>query len=160
MTYRTMAKTSRKRSSLKAAPRRKLAFKSKPIARKSKPAASCALPAKGKDFTVDCHNCDPASFKADILRHLTYTLARDTTTAIRMDWWLATCFALRDRVLERFLATQGRHAAGNVRRVHYFSLEYLMGRLLRNNLSNLGMLEAARTALTELGKDFDDITEE
>ena len=160
MKYRTMAKPSRKRSTLKAAPRRKLALKSKPLARKSKPAASCALPTQGKDFTVDCHNCDPVSFKADILRHLTYTLARDTTTAIRMDWWLATCFALRDRVLERFLATQGRNAAGNVRRVHYFSLEYLMGRLLRNNLSNLGMLEAARTALNELGKDFDDITEE
>ena len=114
----------------------------------------------GTDFAVECHNCDPASFKADILRHLTYTLARDTTTAIRMDWWLATCFALRDRVLERFLKTQGRHAAENVRRVHYLSLEYLMGRLLRNNLSNLGMLESARAALSELGKDLDDVCEE
>ena len=134
---------------------RKAASPAKP--RRAKPATK--LPA-GTDFAVDCHNCDPASFKADILRHLTYTLARDTTTAIRMDWWLATCFALRDRVLERFLRTQGRHASGNVRRVHYLSLEYLMGRLLRNNLSNLGMLESARAALSELGKDLDDVCEE
>lgn len=160
MAFWIMAKPSKKLASVKAAPRRKQSLKSKPSVRAPRVAARCALPVQGKDFAVDCHNCDPASFKADILRHLTYTLARDTTTAIRLDWWLATCFALRDRVLERFLATQGRNSAGNVRRVHYFSLEYLMGRLLRNNLSNLGMLEAARTALTDLGQNFDDVTEE
>ena len=150
-----MAKTVKKSLASKKA--------AKPVAKAARSGAKAAkavkLPA-GTDFAVDCHNCDPASFKADILRHLTYTLARDTTTAIRMDWWLATCFALRDRVLERFLKTQGRHASGNVRRVHYLSLEYLMGRLLRNNLSNLGMLESARTALSELGKDLDDVCEE
>jgi len=125
-----MAKISRKTT-----PAKKPAKAAKP-ARVAKPARDFAVARKPHDAV--------AAFRADILRHLTFTLARDTTTAIRMDWWLATCFALRDRVLERFLRTQGAHAQANARRVYYLSLEYLMGRLLRNNLCNLGQLEVAR----------------
>jgi starch phosphorylase len=142
-----MTKLSRKNSSAKKPPVRKSVKASK-----SKPVQDFAVAPKTNDAV--------ASFRADILRHLTFTLARDTTTAIRMDWWLATCFTLRDRVLERFLHTQGAHATANSRRVYYLSLEYLMGRLLRNNLCNLGQLEIAREALTSLGKELDDVIEE
>ena len=142
-----MAKISRKTTSAK-----KPAKAAKVTKKPAKPARDFAVARKSHD--------EVAAFKADILRHLTFTLARDTTTAIRMDWWLATCFALRDRVLERFLHTQGVHAQANARRVYYLSLEYLMGRLLRNNLCNLGQLEVAREALRGLGKDLDDVMDE
>ena len=142
-----MSKLSRKTTSAKKPPARK-----PEKASKTKPTRDFAVAPKHGDAV--------AAFRADILRHLTFTLARDTTTAIRMDWWLATCFALRDRVLERFLYTQGAHASANARRVYYLSLEYLMGRLLRNNLCNLGQLEVAREALSGLGKDLDDVMDE
>jgi len=142
-----MTKLSRKNSSAKKPTARKSVKASK-----SKPVLDFAVAPKTNDAVT--------SFRADILRHLTFTLARDTTTAIRMDWWLATCFTLRDRVLERFLHSQGAHASTNSRRVYYFSLEYLMGRLLRNNLCNLGQLEIAREALSGLGKELDDVIEE
>lgn len=96
---------------------------------------------------------DDTQMKDDILRHLRCSLARDTNTAQAHDWGLATSFAVRDHVLERFLHTQGEHSAKNVRRVHYLSLEYLMGRLLYNNLVNTGLLDATRKALTDLGQD-------
>src|ERR1035441_759112 len=57
-----------------------------------------------------------------ILRHLISTLARDTKTATRRDWWVATALAVRDHIHERMIATQGVHNANNVRRVYYFSL--------------------------------------
>jgi len=94
-----------------------------------------------------------------ILRHLISTLARDTNTATPRDWWVATALAVRDHIHERMIETQGVHNGQNVRRVYYFSLEYLMGRLFGNNLLATGLLETARDALTSLGQDFENIRE-
>ena len=86
-----------------------------------------------------------------ILHHVKCSLARDTRNAKIHDWWAATCLMARDRALDRFIRTQLLHNSANTRRVYYLSLEYLMGRLLRNNLSNLGILENTHTALGRLG---------
>src|SRR5580658_322680 len=94
-----------------------------------------------------------------ILRHLISTLARDTNTATRRDWWVATALAVRDHIHERMIETQGVHNGQNVRRVYYFSLDYLMGRLFGNNLLAIGLFESARAALTSLGQDFENIRE-
>ena len=96
---------------------------------------------------------DDTQLKDDIRRHLRCSLARDIHTALDSDWCLATCFAVRDHILERYMHTQGAHANGNVRRMYYLSMEYLMGRLLHNNLVNTGLLDAASKALKDLGKD-------
>lgn len=103
---------------------------------------------------------DDTQIKDDILRHLHCSLARDAGTAHPQDWWLATCLTVRDHVLERYMHTQGTHAKNNARRMYYLSLEYLMGRLLHNNLVNTGLLESARRALTELGQNPEKIFEE
>ncbi len=100
------------------------------------------------------------AFREAILRHLKSTFARDPITASRNDWWSATCMAARDLLLERYIATQSVHASKNVRRVYYFSLEYLMGRVLSNNLVNLGLREVAGAALKGLGQDLEAVTEE
>jgi len=100
------------------------------------------------------------SFREAILRHLKSTFARDPVTATRNDWWLATCMATRDQILERYIATQGQHASKNVRRVYYLSLEYLMGRVLTNNLVNLKIREVAASALAGLGQNLEAIADE
>jgi len=94
-----------------------------------------------------------------IQRHLISTLARHTGSATPRDWWVATVLALRDTIHERMIATQAVHNAQNVRRIYYFSLEYLMGRLFGNNLTATGLFETAKTALASLGQDFDLIRE-
>jgi starch phosphorylase len=96
---------------------------------------------------------DDTRLKDDILHHLRCSLARDVHTAITHDWCLSTCLAVRDHILERYMHTQGTHANANTRRVYYLSMEYLMGRLLHNNLVNTGLLESAKKALRELGQD-------
>ena len=101
-----------------------------------------------------------AAFREAILRHLKSTFARDPITATRNDWWSATCMAARDLMLERYIATQSVHASENVRRVYYLSLEYLMGRVLSNNLVNLGLRDVAGAALKSLGQDLEAVTEE
>jgi starch phosphorylase len=96
----------------------------------------------------------PESLKASVLNHLRFTLGAHVSTASENDWWVATCLAVRDRVMEHATKSRTFHRQEGVRRVHYLSLEYLMGRLLENNLRNSGLYEAATQALAELGKDL------
>ena len=94
-----------------------------------------------------------------IQRHLVSTLARHTASATARDWWVATVLAVRDTIHERMIATQAVHNERNARRVYYFSLEYLMGRLFGNNLLATGWFDAARDALASLGQNFEEIRE-
>ncbi len=94
-----------------------------------------------------------------ILRHLTSTLARHEAGATLRDWWVATALAVRDTIHARMIDTQEVHAKNNVRRLYYFSMEYLMGRLFESNLHATDMEGAARKALAGLGVDFDEARE-
>ncbi|MDD3179207.1 MAG: glycogen/starch/alpha-glucan phosphorylase [Opitutaceae bacterium] len=98
-------------------------------------------------------------FRSLILRHLTSTLARHTKGATPRDWWTATALAVRDSIHERMIATQAAHNRQNVRRLYYFSLEYLMGRLFGNNLLATDQLETATAALKSLGLDMEQLRE-
>ena len=96
-----------------------------------------------------------AVLRALIQRHLVSTLARHAASATPRDWWVATALAVRDHIHERMIATQAVHNAENVRRVYYFSMEYLMGRLFESNLLATNLTEAAREALASLGVDYE-----
>ncbi|MGB0335143.1 MAG: glycogen/starch/alpha-glucan phosphorylase [Opitutales bacterium] len=120
---------------------------------------SSAGKAAEKAFRFDVETTKE-SMKVSILNHLRYTLARHPESAAKDEWWTATCYAVRDRLLDRFMKTQAVHNEKKVRRAHYLSLEYLMGRLLVNNLHNAGLFEQTRDALTELGQDFNEIADE
>lgn len=98
--------------------------------------------------------------KQSIQNHLTFSLARVPDNATRRDWWVAASLAVRDRVLDKMIRTLAEHNRQNVRRVYYFSLEYLMGRLLVNNLHNSGVFKETVQALEELGHEFDEVVEE
>lgn len=98
--------------------------------------------------------------KQSILNHLKYTLAHDESSATQRDWWLCLSLAVRDRLLDNMIATQTQHNAENTRRTYYLSLEYLMGRLLGNNMLNAGVVDEAREAIASLGLDFEDIIDE
>jgi starch phosphorylase len=97
----------------------------------------------------------PESLKASITNHLRFTLGAYVESASPNDWWVATCLSVRDRVMERSTQTRSLHRASGARRVHYLSLEYLMGRLLENNLRNSGLYDSTKEALASMGKDLD-----
>ena len=100
------------------------------------------------------------SLKDSIKRHLRLTLARHLKNASKREIWMATCYAVRDQVVDRFINTQSKHSEAKTRRVYYLSLEYLMGRLLNSNLCNAGVLDEAKVALDDLGYDLDELLEE
>ena len=135
---------------------KKPAKKSAKVVKARKPAPK---PAK-KPTAKPAANSQVAAFRDAILRHLKSTFARDRVTATRNDWWMATCMAARDQMLARYIDTQAQHASKNVRRVYYLSLEYLMGRVLTNNLVNLQLRDVATAALADLGQDLETVADE
>ena len=92
-----------------------------------------------------------SGLKALVQSQLKFSLARDSQTASRRDWWLATSKAVQSVIIERMIATQTAHHRVNAKRVYYFSLEFLMGRLSSNSLLSAGIHDAMETALRELG---------
>jgi glycogen phosphorylase len=94
------------------------------------------------------------------LEHLEYTLGKDKYTATGYDAYNALAYAVRDKLVERWLDTQQAYYNSDYKRVYYISMEFLMGRTLGNSLINLGILEDFREAMTSLGYDFPELFEE
>lgn len=129
--------------------------------RKSSRKASGAASPDGpvKSFHFNTH-ATVEGLKESILNHLKFTLARDTESATKRDWWIATCHAVHDRILERFIRTMAVHNEENVRRVYYLSLEYLMGRMMRNNIMNAGLYGVIHEALDQLGLSLEELEDQ
>ena len=98
-----------------------------------------------------------ADWKRSIADKLYYTLARFPAVATANDRYLAVALAVRDRLLERWLATASTYAREGSRTVCYLSAEFLLGPHLANNLLNLGVEREVRQAVAELGYDLDEV---
>ena len=98
--------------------------------------------------------------KNAIQHQLRLILARDLGSATKSELWMATSLAVREMMVDRFIETQKEHSKQDTRRVYYLSLEYLMGRLLNVNLTNLGLKEAVTEALSALGFELDVLYDE
>jgi len=94
------------------------------------------------------------SVRYDFEHHLYYTLAKDRYTATDRDRYHALSLAVRDHLVHRWLATQQTHHRKRVKRIYYLSLEFLIGRLLENNVINLQMEDLCKEALAQLDLDW------
>jgi len=98
-------------------------------------------------------------FAERLIDTLLHRIGKDERAAKPHDWLAATILTLRDQIIDRWMqSTRAMHASG-AKRVYYLSLEFLIGRLLRDALSNLGMSEEAQAALAAYGVDLANIEE-
>jgi starch phosphorylase len=101
----------------------------------------------------------PGTLQAALLDRLTRTLGKNPDTATPHDIYDALSLAVREELTLRWLATQRRVSNAHVKRVCYFSVEYLPGRSLLNALSSLegDLVPEARVALRAMGYELEDI---
>ena len=98
---------------------------------------------------------DVAEFQSIVVKKLQYAVGKDKRHALEHDWLVATCLATRDYLVDRWMDATRRTYRDGRKRVYYFSLEFLIGRLLFDALGNLGLTATARQALAEFGVDLD-----
>ena len=99
-------------------------------------------------------NAHAEKARSEILAKLTYAIGKDPVVAKRHDWLHATILALRDRIIDRWMDSTRRAYKAGAKRVYYLSLEFLIGRLLRDALSNLELTEPFESALRSLDVDL------
>ncbi|PIE18747.1 MAG: glycogen phosphorylase [Proteobacteria bacterium] len=102
----------------------------------------------------------PVTLERAVLDHLYYTCATNRSAATPLDIYHAVAHATRDRLVQRWMATQRTYAERDAKSVYYLSAEFLLGRVLQRNLSYLGADELARALLKKHRIDLDDIIAE
>nr|WP_245732369.1 glycogen/starch/alpha-glucan phosphorylase [Solimonas aquatica] len=97
------------------------------------------------------------ALKQSFLDNLFHTQGKFPALASKSDYYLALAYAVRERLLQRWISTAAEYMQKGARTVSYLSAEFLMGPHLGNNLINLGIYDEAKQAMTELGLNFDEL---
>jgi glycogen phosphorylase len=104
---------------------------------------------------------EPAAIAAALIDNLHYIQATLPQHATRNDWYMALAYAIRDRMLDRYISTvEAVTAASTSKIVAYLSAEFLTGPHLGNSLVNLGLWEAAEKAVASVGQDLHTLLEQ
>ena len=97
------------------------------------------------------------AIQAEILEKLIYSVGKDPIVARPHDWLKATILAVRDRIMDRWMESSRETWRTSNKRVYYLSLEFLIGRLMRDAMSNVGLMEPVAQALRNLDVDLGDL---
>jgi glycogen phosphorylase len=100
------------------------------------------------------------ALKNAFLDDLFYVQGKFPALATKNDYYMALAYAVRDRMLQRWISTAAAYTKQASRTVAYLSAEFLMGPHLGNNLINLGIFDRVRQCITELGLNFDELLQQ
>ncbi len=112
------------------------------------------------NFFTDGAKVKQSSLVTQFAEHLEFDLVKDRTTVTDHDILEAISLAVKDRLARNWLKTQNEYNENNVKKVHYLSLEFLMGSLLGNSLINMGLYDEVKKLLEGFGYDLDKIMRE
>ena len=93
-------------------------------------------------------------FKRDVRNNVKTLFRKEVEEATPQQVFQAVSYAVKDDIIDRWIATHKEYEKKNVKTVYYLSMEFLMGRALGNNLINLTYYDAVKEALDELGFDL------
>jgi starch phosphorylase len=97
------------------------------------------------------------AIKNSFLDDLFYMQGKFPALATNNDYYMALAYAVRDRMLQRWISTAAAYTKHGSRTVAYLSAEFLMGPHLGNNLVNLGIFDTVNECMTELGMNFEQL---
>ena len=97
----------------------------------------------------------------NIFRDKMLTLqGKNIEQATSLDVYKVLGAMIREKVMGDWAATAALYREQGNKQAYYFSMEFLLGRLLESNLLNMGLLELCREGLAELGFDLEEIAGE
>lgn len=88
-------------------------------------------------FFTDSESAESYSLSNQFAENMEFRLVKDRNTATESDFYYATAMAVKDKMVREWLRTQNVYNEKDTKRVYYLSMEFLIGRLLTNNLNNL-----------------------
>ena len=104
-------------------------------------------------------NLTKNQFKEDYIKRLTLTFAQPTTEASLEHKYLALGKLIRDYISESWAETNNYYTKKKCKQIYYFSMEFLLGRLLNSYLLNLNIRDVVKDGLRDLGIDLDTLLE-
>ncbi len=111
------------------------------------------LPTPGCYLDSEKAGMDSDALFKGMTSHLFFTLGKLATSASHHDLYMALSYAVKDRLMTRYLASQEVIRKKPQKTVAYLSAEFLIGPQLSNNLLNLGITKEAEVALKRFGID-------
>src|SRR5271169_6604418 len=110
------------------------------------------------------YGCGPIPFvgteNAFYERHLVFDRAIDPKVASARERFEAFSRSVRDILAQRWVLTKETYERQNAKRIYYLSLEFLIGRSLANNVSNLLLDPVVQHALQQKGIDWLDLIDQ
>ena len=103
---------------------------------------------------------DKEGFKKEVITNVKTLFRKPIEEATPQQVFQAVSYAVKDDIIDRWIATHKEYEKKNVKTVYYLSMEFLMGRALGNNLINLTYYDAVKEALDELGFDLNFIEDQ
>ncbi len=103
-------------------------------------------------ISIPAEDHDISALGRGVVAKLIYAVGRDPIVATDRDWFVATALAVRDHVIERWMASTRANFTSQRKRVYYLSLEFLIGRLLFDSLNNLGLAAPMRARPGRTGR--------
>lgn len=103
---------------------------------------------------------DKEGFKKEVINNVKTLYRKTIDEATQQQVFQAVAYAVKDDIIDRWIATHKEYEKQNVKTVYYLSMEFLMGRALGNNLINLTYYDAIKEALEELGFDINVIEDQ
>ena len=99
------------------------------------------------------------TLKRALADNLYYVQGKPECFATPHDYYMALAHTVRDRLLHRRIKTAQTYLEKDPKTVYYLSAEFLIGRLLSNNLINIGLYEQIQQTLAECGLNLDELME-
>ena len=103
---------------------------------------------------------DKKAFKQQIKENVKNLYRKEFEEASNQEVYQAVALAVKDEVIDNWLATQKTMDKQDPKTVYYMSMEFLMGRALGNNMINICSYDKVKECLDELGFNIDAIEDE
>ena len=111
------------------------------------------------DLIATYRSMDRDGLLESMANHIEFSQCKNRYTAEDFDIFRSFALSIRDRLVEFWNDTQQTYHKKKCKQVYYLSLEYLIGRSLKNNLLNLGIIDAGEEAIRKIGYDLEEIQE-